>query len=354
MRKVPIFKVKPGMRVARTIYSTDGTLLLNTGVELRTSYIKRLKRIGVYAIYVEDEATKDVEVPEVLSDETRLEAMRCLKSLMADLSKGNRPRMEEMTRTLDEIVEEVVSNRGVLVNLADIRTLADQTFGHSVNVCVLSILTGLSLGYGRPRLKELGTGGLLHDVGKVKVPRSVLFDTDDLSPAESAEFRKHPFYGFEILRQQESVGLLCAHVAYQHHEAYDGSGYPRGLRAQEIHEYARVVALADAYDLLTADAPSRPGLPAHKALELVGAAGGKAFDSVIARAFIENIAVYPVGTVVRLSNGGVGIIVDLNRGNVLRPVVRLVLDPSGRRLDNFHELDLMKERELFIAGVVQE
>ena len=160
---------------------------------------------------------------------------------------------------VDQIIDELLADLSVLVNLTDIRTFDDYTFASLSNVSVLAIMTGITMGYNDLQLKELGVGAILHDLGKIRIDKSILSKTGELSKEEYEEVKRHPVYGFEILRQYQDVSLLSANVAFQHHERWDGSGYPRGLSGENILEYARIVAACDVYDALLADRPL-PGI----------------------------------------------------------------------------------------------
>jgi len=358
MRKLPIPLLRPGMKVARPVYNSDGHILINTGIRLTSKYISRMRQIGIPAVYIEDYLLDDVEVDDILADETRMQARKTIKRIHMEASeaiaRGNMPKIaiRTVTETVDRILNEILSKKDLVVNLADIRAFDDYTFAHSVNVCTLSLLTGISLGYNRRRLFSLGTGALLHDIGKVKVPAEILNKPGRLTEQEFQEVQKHSIYGFEILRQQD-IGVAAAHVAYEHHERYNGEGYPRQLKGDAIHEFAQITGMVDVFDALVSDRIYRKGHLPHEAFELITASGNYLFNYRIVKAFVENVAAYPVGTIVELSSGEMGVVVGTPKGYPHRPNVRTFTLEGGIPRP-VREVRLSEETLLIIRRVIPE
>ncbi len=348
MRRIRINELKNGMVVARTITDSDGRILLRSGIQLNEGYIDKLRNLGLNSVYIRD-AFNDVEVHDVISDKTRLEAIRVIKDNFNALENQHKLNIRAVKTMVDQIIDELLADLTVLVNLNDIRAFDDYTFAHSVNVAVLSIMTGITLGYNNLQLKELGVGAILHDIGKTRIDKDILSKTGDLSKEEFDEVKRHTVYGFEILRHYPDVSLISAHIAFQHHERWDGNGYPRGLAREDILEYARIVSVCDVYDALLADRPYRASYTVTQALTILKRMGGIFLDKRCVDAFICNIAVYPIGSVVELSTGEVGVVVDVNKESPTRPIVRLVIDRYGGRLQRLQEVDLSKYTTVIVA-----
>lgn len=353
MLKMRIEEVRPGMVTARAIYDSDGKVLLNAGVGLKESYIIRLKQLGFPALYIDDGVSMGEAVNEVITPELRIKTISTLRSAFTKVENNTRIDAALIKSAANVIIEEIIANRDVLVNVNDIRNYDNYTLGHSVNVCVLAVVTGKSLEYPPQKLRELGVGALLHDIGKMKIPTEILVKSDPLNPEEYELLKGHAAGGFEILRGYEEISALSAHVAYQHHERLNGTGYPRGLKGTEIHEFARLVAICDSFDAMTTDRIYKPGISPSKALQTLESLKNFQFDAELVNAFMENIALYPVGSMVVLSTGEKGIVVDVHRNARNRPIVRLVLDKQGRRLADFVEIDLNKEHALSIVDVAE-
>jgi len=353
MRRILLDNVTSGMKLAKPLYSADGKVLLNAGLELKERYIGRLRDLDVTYVYIEDDLTADIDVPDVVSEKARVEAVASAKQVMDQVKLGRKVDASQAKKIANTLVDELSRNHGMLVNFVDMRTRADYLFNHSVSVCILATMTGISLGFDELRLRDLGVGALLHDVGKLMVPQEIVGKTDRLSLSELEEIRKHAEYGFDILRKNPDVSLMSAHCAYQHHERYDGSGYPRQLAGGGIHQFAHIVALADVYDALTSDVTYRKAVPVYEALAIITKAAGTYFDPELVEHFVANIAPYPIGSVVRLSNNHIGVVVDISHECKTKPVVRVIADEQKRRMNKIVEIDLSKNSRLYIADVAE-
>lgn len=351
MRRILINNIAAGMKLARPLYTADGTILLNAGIDLNERFVSRLKEFDLSYIYIEDELTKDIDVQDVISEKTRVEAIAAAKDLMESVRLGRGIDSNQAKKIANMLVDELCANRGTLLNLIDMRTRSDFLFAHAVNVCVLSILTGLNMGYDEIRLRDLGIGALLHDVGKLQIAQEICDKAENFSAEAEAEYKRHPELGFEILRKNPEISILSAHCAFQHHECYDGSGYPRGLKGEEIHAYASIVAIADMYDSLISDTPTSSAIPVAEALKKVNEAAGSNFAPDTVESFVQSIAVYPIGSMVRLSNNQVGVVVDFSRENKSKPVVRIIMDENRHQINTLQEVDLSKNSGLHIIGV---
>lgn len=350
MRKVLTEDLKPGMKVAKPLYLADGTVLLNAGVTLKESYIQQLKERNIPALFIIDEDLPDVEVPEVISDQTRLQATQTLQECMNDISLGNQFNARRVKKAVNNIVDELTSKRHVVVHLNDIRAYDDYTFGHSVNVTSLAILTGMSMGYNKLELRDLGIGALLHDVGKITVDEDILLKPEGLTDEEFAEVQKHTRRGYEIVKETDGISSCSAHIAFQHHERINGSGYPRGLTGDEMLEFAQIVAVVDVYDAITCDRVYRDALAPHEALEVLEDMMQAKLNHEIVQVFFENVAIYPIGTLVELSTGQIGIVVDVNKEDLSSPVVRLIKEDDVE----IEEVDLMHNKEIEIVDVITD
>ncbi|MGI6588456.1 MAG: HD-GYP domain-containing protein [Peptococcia bacterium] len=337
MRAIDSGQLKEGMRVARTIYDDAGRILLNKGVMLNLRYIKRLNELGLPFIYVEDELLGPIEVEDVINDRVKIQTVKALKNVVKSARVHEDLDLRPISNMVNKILDELQSVPDLLVQLIDLRNANTYLYNHSVGVSVLSILTGMTLGLDELKLKVLGMGAILHDIGK----------SLSLGP-------EHTLYGFEILRKDKSLNIMVAHAAYQHHEKYDGTGYPRNLSGQEIHLYAAIVGLADYYDNLVTNADEQQRLYPYQALELIVAQSEKAFHPEVVKAFCRNIAPYPVGTAVRLNNGAVGVVIAVPKEYATRPIIKLITNEAGAIQKDFPEISLLEEKALFINEIITE
>lgn len=339
MRLVDIDSVEPGQTLGKTIFSSNGTVLLASGVQLTVYMISTLRRLGVSAIYIDDPQFRDVEMQDLLSDETKRVIIQQMSETFEALKSGKDFSTRAISGTIDQLLDDVMKNSNVMVHLSDIRTADNAMFVHAMNVCMLSALIGLNMGLNMIQLKELAIGALLHDIGKVNAP-------------EEQEGRMHHTWrGFELLKNKREYSLLVAHVAFQHHEAVDGSGMPRGINGEEIHLYAKIVAAANTYDNLLCTVENGKTLLPHEACERMNAMSGTKLDHEVLTQFMRFVSIYPNGISVRLSNHKVGVVVGQHRGLPGRPIVRIISKEDGEAVEA-EAIDLAQHPTIFIESVL--
>ncbi|MGQ9473539.1 MAG: HD-GYP domain-containing protein [Candidatus Caldatribacteriaceae bacterium] len=354
MMRVSVEQLKPGMKVGYPVLAEDGSILLNQGVVLTPTYIQRLKELGFFSIFVETEDFKDIVIDEPVRFETRQRVQKIMHETVKRLQRGGSFAYEKVVRTVESVLTEILSYDTMVFYLVQIRSCSDSIFTHSVSVAVLSVLVGKFLGISPLQLRKLGVGALLHDLGKIRFPEGFLKEKECLDEEEKKIIRMHPVWSKEIIQSQPGYDFLASLVALQHHERLDGSGYPYGLREKDIHFLSRICACSDVYDALTVDRPYRKRFSYAEALEYLMAGVGKLFDLQVVTAMVRHIAPYPVGEVVRLTNGEVGVVVKLNEGLPIRPVVRVIRDKDGNSLEKPRDIDLMKELTVAIWCLARE
>jgi len=223
------------------------------------------------------------------------------------------------------------------------------TFSHSTNVTIYTLAMAMKMGYNDKQLNEIGMGSMLHDIGKVVIPKEILNKPGKLTDEEFALVKEHPTFGFELLRKEHSISLLSAHCAFQHHEKLDGTGYPRGLKGNEIHEYGKVMAIADVFDALTSNRSYRSAMLPHTAMEIIFAGANTHFDANLIRVFQQSVATYPEGVTVKLNTGEEGVVIKYEFSAPARPLVRIIKDPNGKRIEKPYDLDLAKHLNIMIT-----
>jgi HD-GYP domain-containing protein (c-di-GMP phosphodiesterase class II) len=359
MRLVSTSSCQPGMRLGKGIYNEDGIILLGRLVELTQPLISRLQQLGVDYVYIEDKDTEDVVVSEMISDETRRKALAEIKSnfgrYMEESSKAKFSRGQFMGQAFNSvmkmIIDDLTSNKGALIMLMDMNVLNNYIYQHSLNVSIYTTMLGMAHGYSKDEIMTLGLGSLLHDIGKMKINLNLLRKEGPLSPSEYDEVKKHTEHGFQMLKDEPNIPLLVAHCAFQHHERLDGSGYPRGIKGDEIHEYAKWIAIADSYDAMTTHRPHRLAMLPHQAMEMLFTGAGTLYDQKKVALFRDNVAIYPLGITVTLNTGEKGVVVDVNPSAPQRPIVRIISDADGQRPSQLYEVDLSKKLTLMIERV---
>lgn len=228
---------------------------------------------------------------------------------------------------LSAAIEVVLENRWALLGLMTGKNHDESSSYHAVNVAILALLVGTRLGLERDALMALGMGALLHDIGKVRIPRDLLNRATELSPEDQKVLDRHPLHGGNILRDLVGLGRLAAVSALEHHAHYDGSGYPRLPDKPMPHLFSRIVAVADAYDTVTsarrgAQRKLRPDL----AMRWIAVGLESVYDPVVGKIFLRMMGAYPVGSLVQLDNNSVAVVVRPPESRVERPVVRVIRD----------------------------
>jgi HD-GYP domain-containing protein (c-di-GMP phosphodiesterase class II) len=305
MRLLEIKHVKPGMVLARPIYNlSDGKVLLYDNVELKKEYIDRLKERKFTYVYIkdDDDSSTGYELLEPVKHETKVKAVLALKKIMSTYYHTKQVDLHNLQEIVTEMLNEIFNNHDVFCNLADLRNYDDYTFAHSVNVCVLALIMGKVLLLNRNELEILGIGAILHDVGKIFIEEAVLNKPGNLDPSEFEKIKTHTIKGYEFLKGKISISYISAHIAYQHHERIDGSGYPRGLAEPQIHRFAKIVAVADVYDAMTAQRVYRKALPPYLVMKELRAEANIKFDYLVVEALSKVVAPFYIGSTLQLAN----------------------------------------------------
>jgi HD-GYP domain-containing protein (c-di-GMP phosphodiesterase class II) len=371
MRLVRTENLTPGSRLARDVW-TGGTAtipLLRAGAVLCAEYVEGLRRAGVGAVYVEDEASDGIEPREIVREGVRLHAARSLEHALHILPRGQAggggaalEAVAALREAVDEIVDEIVDlPPEATLALADLTTSEGYTVQHSIDVTVLGLLLAralLSQDGGRAeseragrlegRLRKLGLGLLAHDLGKALLPRSLLLKPGPLDGEEWRLVKGHPLAGAEMLETAE-VGPLALTVVRWHHERLDGSGYPDGLDGESLPLFPRIAAVADVYDAITSARPYRRAQPSWVGVREIVAGAGRLYDPAVVDAFRRLVAPYPLGSLVTLSDGRRGLVAAIPPHRPERPLVRILLGPDGRALAPV-EVSLLDEPELEIVA----
>lgn len=351
MRKVSLDRVKAGVRVARTILSLDGIILLSAGADITEDKIEQLKHYNITEIYIEDDLSRGIPVDEIVKEEIITDVKAQIKAIMTTSSLKISVDGKKIMEMVNSLLSNLLKNDFIIMNLSDIRSVDDYTFSHSVNVCILSLITGIAMGIKGETLRELGVGSLLHDIGKVMIDDRILQKPTNLTINEFDEVKKHTVYGYEILKNSKGISHTAQIIALSHHERKDGSGYPYNLKNNDIPVAARIVAISDVYDALSSNRIYRKKMLPHEVVDYMCSLSNKHFDKIVLDAFISHIANYPVGTAVKLNSGEKGLVAKYNKNFPNRPVIRVVIDENGDMLAKPKEVDLLRRLEYRIVDI---
>jgi len=311
------------MQLAKPIYDRYKRVLLAAGRSIHPSYLEKLVELDIRYLFIEDAESFGISLEEMLDLPTWIDAVEVVQSVYKAVESKEELPVRNIQKLVIKLVEEVNKRKALLLIPAS--SLADELrpYAHAVNVTLLSLQIAKKYQISQMQIRDLALGALLHDIGKA------------ISPVEE----DHPRLGFEYLRKSREISLLSAHVAYQHHEAFDGSGFPRGLNEKDIHEFAQICSIANLYDNIL----SKKGYPPHEVMELIMTKSGTLFSTELVKLFVQEVPHYIPGTKVVLNNNRQAIVTKVV-GNLQRPYVRY--------LDTNEEVSLADNHTLLIQEVI--
>lgn len=321
MRYVPVLCLKEGMKLGKNIYSSEGTVLLAKDVILSKEYINSLVKVGVNGVYIEDDISYDIEVKSVISDELRIEAVKSIKNIY-----NNSYSISRTVNTVEIIAKSIMSgilnNKNVMVNMIDIKTFDDCMYDHCVNVAILSAVVGVGLNLDTMKIEKLTASALLHDIGKLFISKDILNKAGKLTEKEEKLLKSHPEKGYRYIKDHYAIPVTSYVGILQHHERFDGKGYPDRKKGENISQFGRIICICDAYDNVITEKPNKKAAIPSEAIEYIMANNGQIFDPKIVKVFLRRVAPYPLGSILKLSNGEKVIVIENNEECSIRPKVR--------------------------------
>ena len=270
------------------------------------------------------------------------EANKLIRDIMSDVRLGKQVQIEAVDPMVEHMTGSILRNAGALLSLCRVKNKDDYTFQHSVSVCALLVAFCHAIDLDAETIHLAGIGGLLHDIGKVRIPDHILNKPGQFNDAEFAIMKGHANESKAILELTPGMSQTSIQVAHQHHERHDGSGYSQGLEGEEISLMGRMAAICDVYDAITSDRVYHKGLAPHEALRKIFEWSKFHFDPQLVQQFLRTIGIYPVGTLVMLESGRIAMVLEQAEGKLLQPVVKVFYDSRRRQFLTPLEVDLAK------------
>lgn len=279
------------------------------------------------------------------------EAHTIMQSLMGDIRLGKQVEVERVQPISVELVESVFRNKDALVSLSRIKDKDHYTFMHSVSVAGLMITFSRAMGYDMDLIKEISIGGMLHDVGKMMTPNNVLNKPGSLTDDEFKVMKHHVVYSRELLEGKPGITQAALDVAAMHHERIDGTGYPLGLKGDEISEVGQMSTIVDVYDALTSVRVYKSAWEPNLALKKLLEWSDHHFNPELVKKYISCLGIYPIGTLVELDSGNVAIVIEQGENSLINPIVRIIYNIRKKGIVPVKDLNLAKTDDFIVKSV---
>jgi len=376
LKRVRVENLEPNTRLTDDILSAKQTVLLRAGTILKRDFIAKLARWGIEHVYTHSdqfvaeremddtaEAVLDffsankgmflqrAELQVVLEDKELETLVSTTEGLYGDMLAESRTSIQPAMEVVQNMLRDLPPLRERLFRVSSEVPEAKHIIQHAVTSTMLFTLVLRADGYEEPRIVKLAAGSLFRDLGMAMLPPSILTKKGALTKEEFAEVKKHPGTSATLLKKAEAVENETIMLVHQHHERWDGTGYPNGFQADEIVPEAQVLAICDAFCAMTAHRSYRKAISPYETVTKIISLSGKQFSQLAANRFINRFGLYPVGTFVKLSDNNYAIVTRINEGRPTHPVVQVIADEKLEEVEDGMEHDLAKMQDLFIVKV---
>ena len=324
IKVIPLSKAMPGMVVAEPIRNLDtGLIYVGENQELTADILQKLENSSILDVKIYVNTWDDVWQ---ISQETKQQYTKCIETARKLLNQIAYDNVVDFIafKEMKEQIRECLHDNYKIIGCINLFKLADTyTYTHSINVALLSTLIGKWMKFGPQALDNLMLAGLFHDIGKMRIDKSILTKPDKQTDEEFEEIKKYPIYSYELLQENKEIPIEVKVGVLMHHERMDGSGYPYGVYNENINDIAKILAIADAYDAMISERPYQKRRSPFEVMQLLQEGVFGKLDSKILLTFLSNIATYYIGTYVLLNTGEIAEVVAINPSCVYRPIVRV-------------------------------
>jgi len=371
-QKITVKQLVPGMYALSVRIKGKAVSIKSEGFISSKENIQRLVKAGVTHLTVDPSRQKQAEkidkiLPEIIEKEAPEEPKKTASNISLDqemtkasklyddakslqhkildsLTEHKTLNIMEAKESTDAIVDSIFRNQDALACMSRLRIKDEYLVEHSLNVSILMSIFAKHLNFEREVIEQLALGAFLHDIGKVLIPEEILHKPGKLTQQEYEVMKNHVNLGMEVLNESPELSELVVEIVQQHHERLDGKGYPKQLDEQQISQYGRMIAIVDSYDAMTAERVYKAGMHPIKAFKILIKEAPNSYDNVLVEQFINCIGIYPIGTLIKLTSGKLGLISHLNKDQPLQPVVRVFYNTRLNQAIAMEELDLSQSK----------
>lgn len=392
MKKVPLSQLNPGIVFTEPAYLQDNHLFVAAGIPVKQKELERLKAWGIDAVFTNgdiltpqqekegaarkgpakpsDEGTPPLSaissekhqilsLPEVLERsgayKTYTNLIEKLSEIFETIAQGLSVNNRSIDTITDRLLELVRGNSDQVVTYILAGEIASAPLAKSsVNTAILAAMIAEEMKIPNVKILTITTGALLHDIGMLRIPREILEKKENLTPQELQRIQVHPLYAYKIIVKELLYSEEIGRIALQHHERWDGEGYPRRLSGEAIDIGARIVSVCDAFEAMVSEKPYRNSMIGYQAMKNLLSDNGRRFDPEVLKAFIKTMGIYPIGSLVLINNGALARVIDVHGDAPLRPKLQILIDEFGKAYkgNEGEVLDLLTEKRLFIVRAI--
>lgn len=352
---ITVSYLKEGMLLNGPLYDLNGSFLWPAKVPIRKDFIESLINLGIKElsyrpISFENSFSKENVENPMISEETKQKVINSFSNIVWDITNNTIPKIDKAKESVEEIAKEIKLGTNKNINLLDLKGHDSYSYVHAVNSSILATFVATRFGFSIDKVYAVGLGSLLMDIGKIKIPNSILQKSTPLSQLEIEAIKKHPVIGYQLIKDNKEIDEISKRIVLMHHEQYDGKGYPLGVDNSKIDIFTKIASLCDAFDAMTTERPYRPPIPIRVAIEEILKNIGSKYDPEVTIKFsLEISKIYKissplaVGIVIQLNTNEIAIITKLHNDYDIQPEVNIVIKPDGTMFKNPLQVDLMKD-----------
>lgn len=347
MKQVMSDLLQEGMILGQDIHDKNMVLFLSTGTILSPQHIRALRNMDLAVVDIVEKVLDNGESqPLIIEDRLATEYRKSVenfKVIFKETRIGKKLVHDELEACVTPLLEEIAGNNNIAKRLWQIENCDEYTYDHSVQVCMIASLLGKWLGYKDQELREIAIAGLLHDIGKINIPDEILNKPEELNAEEFKIMKTHATLGYVLLMNNKEFEDKTLMAVFQHHEWYDGTGYPHGVKGKDISKYARIITIADVYSAMISDRVYRKRKTPFEVARLIMDSTFGCFDPYYSMIFLNKISQFYVGNIVKLTTGEIGEVVMIPKNEPARPLIKV----ENRFIDLMKTMDIEIEEIIF-------